>query len=63
MIEHLSSRTLEARAGRVLAVLASRDGMPGYSTGGRFLLRYTVEQVYDSGSTCDNHLVSLFDFA
>lgn len=63
MIERLASRTLEARAGYAHAALALRVGMPGYSTGGHFLLRYTVEQVYDSGSTCGNHLVSLFDIA
>lgn len=59
----LASRTLEALAGYARAAPASRGGMPGYSTGGHFLLRYTVEQVYDSGSTCGNHLVSLFDIA
>ena len=57
------SRTLEALAGYVRAALALRGGRSGYSTGGHFLLRYTVEQVYDSGSTCDNHSVSLFDIA
>lgn len=56
-------RTLEALAGYVPALPALRGGMLGCSTGGRFLLRYTVEQVYDSGSTCGNHLVSLFDIA
>ena len=59
----LDFRTPEAHAGYVLAVPALRVGMSGCSTGGRFLLRYTVEQVYDSGSTCGNHLVSLFDIA
>mgnify|MGYP007017561069 CR=1 FL=1 len=63
MIELLVSRTPEARAGYAHAVLAPRGGMSGCSTGGRSLLRYTVEQVYDSGSTCGNHLVSLFDIA
>ena len=45
------SRTPEARAGCARAVPASHGGIPGCSTGGHFLLRYTVEQVYDIGST------------
>lgn len=49
------SRTPEARAGCARAVPASHGGIPGCSTGGHFLLRYTVEQVYDIGSTCGNH--------
>lgn len=49
------SRTPEALAGCVRASLALRGGRSGYSTGGHFLLRYTVEQVYYSGSTCGNH--------
>ena len=63
MIGLLAFHILEARAGYARAAPASRGGMSGYSTAGHFLLRYTVEQVYDSGSTCGNHLVSLFDIA
>lgn len=48
-------RILEARAGYVPSVPALRGGMSGCSTGGHSLLRYTVEQVYDSGNTCGNH--------
>lgn len=63
MIGILAFHILEARAGYARAALALRVGMPGCSTGGRFLLRYTVEQVYDSGSTCGSRSVSLFDIA